>query len=47
MWFYKNQKSKIVDFEIIGDDEDFRIHLDEDLLATEGMELIKKLLLVL
>jgi len=28
MWIYKNQKSKIVDFEIIGDNEDFRIHLD-------------------
>lgn len=46
MWIYKNQKSKIVDFEIIGDD-DFVIHLDEKLLATEGRELIKSLLMVL
>lgn len=28
MWIFKNQKSKIVDFEIVGDDEDFHIHLD-------------------
>lgn len=47
MWLYKNQKSKIIDFEIIGDNEDFRIHLDEKLLATEGRELMKQLLLVL
>lgn len=47
MWIWKNQKSKIVDFEIIGDDEDFRIHLDEQNLVKEGKELISKLLLVL
>lgn len=47
MWIYKNQVSKIVDFEIVGDDEDFLIHLDEALLVTEGKELIKKLLIVL
>jgi dipeptidyl-peptidase-3 len=47
MWIYKNQKSKIVDFEIIGDNEDFLIHLDEKLLVSEGKELITKLLLVL
>lgn len=28
MWLYKNQKSKIVDFELLNDDNDFRIHLD-------------------
>jgi len=47
MWLYRNQKSKIIDFEILGDNEDFRIHLDEKLLATEGRELMSKLLLVL
>lgn len=47
MWVYKNQKSKIVDFEIVGDDEDFLIHLDQELLATEGQDLIKQLLIVL
>lgn len=47
MWIYKNQKSKIVDFEIVGDDEDFLIHLDEGLLVSEGKELIKDLLIVL
>ena len=47
MWMYKNQKSKIVDFEITGDNENFLIHLDRDLLATEGKELIKQLLIVL
>lgn len=41
MWIYKNQKSKIVDFEIIGDNEDFLIHLDEKLLVEEGKGLIK------
>lgn len=47
MWIYKNQKNKIVDFEIVGDNEDFLIHLDEALLVTEGKELIKKLLIIL
>lgn len=47
MWIYKNQKSKIVDFEIIGDDEDFRIHLDEKLLASEGKVLIERLLMII
>jgi len=47
MWLYKNQKSKIVDFEIIGEEEDFRIHLDKQLLMAEGRELIKELLIVL
>ena len=46
MWIYKNQKSKIVDFEIVGED-DFLIHLDEKLLVTEGKELIKQLLIVI
>jgi dipeptidyl-peptidase-3 len=47
MWIYKNQQSKIVDFEIVGDNEDFLIHLNQDLLVTEGKQLIEKLLLVL
>lgn len=47
MWIYKNQKSKIVDFEITADEEDFFIHLDEDALMKEGRELIRSLLVVL
>ena len=47
MWLYMNQKSKIVSFEIIGDNEDFRIHLNQENLVTEGKELIKQLLMVL
>ena len=47
MWLQKNQKSKIVDFEIVGDNEDFLIHLNQENLVKEGPELIAKLLLVL
>jgi len=47
MWIYKNQKSKIVDFEIVGDNEDFLIHLDQALLVSEGKDLIRQLLIVL
>ena len=48
MYLYKNQKGKLLDFEICGEDQnDFRIHLDRDLLMTEGKELIKKFLLIL
>jgi|APCry1669190327_1035288.scaffolds.fasta_scaffold84664_1 hypothetical protein len=49
MWIYKNQKSKIVDFEITNKDgdESFLIHLDQENLVKEGKELIKKLLIVL
>ena len=52
MWIYKNQKSKVIDFEILesteeGGAEDFRIHLDLENLKTEGRELISQLLLVL
>ena len=46
MWLYKNQVSKIVDFEMLGDN-DFLIHLNKEHLMTEGRELIKKLLIVL
>jgi len=45
-WIYKNQKSKIVDFEITGENE-FIIHLDEALLISEGKGLISDLLIVL
>lgn len=45
-WLYRNQQSKIVDFEILGDN-DFRIHLNEENLLKEGKELISKLLVVL
>lgn len=50
MWIYKNQKSKVVDFEIVtkdGKDADFYIHLDEKNLVKEGKELIGQLLLVI
>jgi len=47
MWLYKNQKSKIVEFEIVGDNEDFLIHLNQDNLVKEGKELIRQLLVVL
>jgi len=45
-WLYKNQKGKIVDFEITGEN-DFVIHLDEALLISEGKGLISDLLVVL
>ena len=47
MWMYKNQKSKIVDFELVDNETDFRIHLDKNLLVSEGKEIIKSLLIVL
>ena len=43
----QNQKSKIVDFEILPDNSDFFIHLDKDLLMGEGRELISKFLVIL
>jgi dipeptidyl-peptidase-3 len=46
-WFYKNQKSKIVDFEMTEEGNSFLIHLNEENLMNEGRELIKQLLLVL
>ena len=45
MWIYKNQKSKIVDFEV--KEDEFFIHLDQALLVSEGKELIRQLLMVL
>jgi dipeptidyl-peptidase-3 len=48
MWLYKNQKSKIVEFEIVGENQDdIRIHLDQANLVSEGKELIRQLLVVL
>ena len=47
MWIYKNQKSKIVDFELQEDKDEFLIHLDEKLLVSEGKDLIRQLLIVL
>lgn len=47
MWLQQNQKSKIVDYEIIDDGKDFRIWLDKDNLVKEGKELIKQLLMVI
>jgi len=47
MWLYKRQKSDILKFEIIGDNEDFRIHLNQENLVKEGKELIKEMLIVL
>jgi DNA-binding protein YbaB len=46
MWIMKNQKGKIVDVQMKGDD-DFQINLDEELLFSEGRELIRDLLIVL
>ena len=46
MWILKNQKSKILEFKLGGEDG-FLINLDEELLVTEGKELIKELLIVL
>ena len=45
-FIYQNQKSKIVDFEIV-DDGNFYIHLDKELLAKEGKELIRQFLVIL
>ena len=47
MWLYKKQKSDILKFEIVGDNEDFRIHLNQENLVKEGKELIKDMLIVL
>ena len=47
MWLMKNQKSKIVDFEVIDDGKDFVIHLNQEHLVKEGKELIRQLLVVL
>ena len=41
MYLYKNQKSEMLKFEIIDGGNDFRIHLDRDLLMTEGTEMIR------
>ena len=46
-WIYQNQKSKIVDFEIIDNGNDLRIWLDKDNLVKEGKDLIKRLLIVI
>lgn len=46
MWILKNQQSKIVEFQMNGED-DFQINLDEELLYTEGRQLISDLLVVL
>jgi dipeptidyl-peptidase-3 len=47
MWLQQNQKSKIVDYEIIDDGKDFRIWLNKENLVKEGKDLIKQLLLVI
>lgn len=46
MWIMKNQKSKIVDFVLDGEDN-FFINLDQELLWSEGRDLIRDLLIVL
>lgn len=45
-WILRNQKSKILEIQMNGDD-DFQFNLDKELLYTEGKELIKQLLIVL
>ena len=50
MWIFKNQKSKILDFEILtkkSKNSSFSIKLDKKLLISEGKDLIKQLLVVL
>lgn len=37
----------MIDFEIVGDDTDFYIHLNKELLMTEGRDLIKQFLIIL
>lgn len=46
-FIYRNQKSKIIDFEIKESGDDFLIHLNKDLLMSEGRELITKFLITL
>lgn len=46
-WILKNQKGKVLEFETVGNFEDFKIHLNKDLLMTEGHELVGKLLNIL
>lgn len=46
-WFLRNQKSKILEIELTENGNSFLIHLDQKALATEGKELITKLLMVL
>ena len=46
MWIYKNQKSKILEFEF-GAGDGIIINLDQHLMATEGRELLRKLLIVI
>jgi len=43
----QNQKSKIVDIKMDNEKDTFYTVVDKDLLATEGHELIKNLLLIL
>ena len=47
MYLYKNQKSEMLKFEIIDGGNDFRIHLDRDLLMTEGTEMIRQFLIII
>ena len=44
-FLYQNQKSKMIDFEVTA--EGFLIHLDRELLFSEGRELIRTFLLIL
>ena len=46
MWVLKNQKSNVLEIKFGGEDG-LLINLDQQLLATEGKDLIEKLLIVL
>ena len=46
-YIMQNQKSKVVDIKIDDEKDTFWTVVDKDLLATEGHELIGKLLLIL
>ena len=47
MYLYKNQQSELLKFEVTDNGNDMRIHLDQDLLMTEGAALIRTFLIIL
>lgn len=46
-YLYQNQKSEMIKFEVKESEEDFLIHLDKDLLWTEGRQMIREFLIIL
>jgi len=47
MWLYKQQKTDILKFEIVGDNDDFIIHLNQENLNKEGKQLISDMLIII